>query len=40
MTRLRLAGRFISRALGRPPVSRVARALEAKDPLPEAGVVQ
>jgi hydroxymethylglutaryl-CoA lyase len=40
MTRLRLAGRFISRALGRPPVSRVARALEAKDPLPDAGVLQ
>jgi hydroxymethylglutaryl-CoA lyase len=40
MTRLRLAGRFISQALGRPPASRVARALEAKDPLPDAGVVQ
>jgi len=34
MTKLRVAGRFISRALGRPPVSRVARALDAKDPLP------
>jgi isopropylmalate/homocitrate/citramalate synthase len=35
MTKLRVAGRFISRALDRPPVSRVARALDAKDPLPE-----
>ncbi len=35
MTKLRVAGRFISRALGRPPVSRVARALDARDPLPE-----
>jgi isopropylmalate/homocitrate/citramalate synthase len=30
MTRLRAAGRFISDALGRAPVSRVARALDAK----------
>jgi hydroxymethylglutaryl-CoA lyase len=36
MTRLRLAGRFISAFLGRTPVSRVARALDAKDPLPAA----
>ena len=35
MTKLRVAGRFISRALDRPPVSRVARALDARDPLPE-----
>jgi len=34
MTKLRRAGRYISDVLGRPPVSRVARALEAKDPLP------
>jgi isopropylmalate/homocitrate/citramalate synthase len=34
MTRLRAAGRFISAALGREPVSRVARALDAKAPLP------
>jgi hydroxymethylglutaryl-CoA lyase len=33
MTRLRVAGQFISDALGRPPVSRVARALAAKSPL-------
>ena len=33
MTRLRAAGQFISDALGRPPVSRVARALAAKSPL-------
>ncbi len=33
MTRLRVAGRFISDFLGRPPVSRVARALNAKSPL-------
>ncbi|HYQ99415.1 MAG TPA: hydroxymethylglutaryl-CoA lyase [Casimicrobiaceae bacterium] len=32
MTRLRAAGRFISDALGRAPVSRVARALDAKSP--------
>jgi hydroxymethylglutaryl-CoA lyase len=31
MTKLRAAGQFISDALGRPPVSRVARALAAKD---------
>lgn len=35
MTRLRAAGRYISDFLGRAPVSRVARALNAKDPLPE-----
>jgi hydroxymethylglutaryl-CoA lyase len=34
MTRLRIAGRYISDFLGRPPVSRVARALDAKEPLP------
>ncbi|HTS21434.1 MAG TPA: hydroxymethylglutaryl-CoA lyase [Casimicrobiaceae bacterium] len=34
MTRLRLAGQYISDFLGRAPVSRVARALNAKDPLP------
>jgi hydroxymethylglutaryl-CoA lyase len=34
MTRLRIAGRYISDFLGRPPVSRVAQALDAKDPLP------
>jgi hydroxymethylglutaryl-CoA lyase len=33
MTRLRLAGHYISDFLGRPPVSRVARALNAKQPL-------
>jgi hydroxymethylglutaryl-CoA lyase len=33
MTRLRVAGRYISDFLGRPPVSRVARALDAKEPL-------
>ena len=32
MTRLRAAGRFISDVLGRAPVSRVARALDAKSP--------
>ena len=36
MTRLRIAGQFISDFLGRAPVSRVARALNAKDPLPAA----
>jgi hydroxymethylglutaryl-CoA lyase len=36
MTRLRLAGRYISEFLGRAPASRVARALDAKDPLPTA----
>jgi hydroxymethylglutaryl-CoA lyase len=35
MTRLRIAGRYISQFLRRTPVSRVARALDAKDPLPE-----
>jgi hydroxymethylglutaryl-CoA lyase len=34
MTRLRIAGEYISDFLGRPPVSRVARALNAKQPLP------
>jgi len=34
MTRLRIAGRYISDSLGRVPVSRVARALDAKEPLP------
>ena len=34
MTRLRRAGQFISDFLGRPPVSRVARALDAKSRLP------
>jgi hydroxymethylglutaryl-CoA lyase len=33
MRRLRVAGEFISAHLGRPPASRVARALAAKDPL-------
>ena len=33
MTRLRIAGRYISDVLGRSPVSRVARALDAKEPL-------
>jgi hydroxymethylglutaryl-CoA lyase len=33
MTKLRAAGQFISDALGRPPASRVARALAAKNPL-------
>jgi hydroxymethylglutaryl-CoA lyase len=32
LTRLRIAGQAISDFLGRPPVSRVARALAAKDP--------
>jgi len=36
MVALRRAGRLISRFLGRPPVSRVARALDAKAPLPDA----
>ena len=34
MDRLRGAGRYISAFLGRAPVSRVARALDAKDPQP------
>ena len=34
MTRLRMAGQYILTFLGRAPVSRVARALDAKDPLP------
>ena len=34
MTRLRIAGQYISDFLGRPPVSRAARALNAKQPLP------
>jgi hydroxymethylglutaryl-CoA lyase len=33
MTKLRRAGRYISNALGRQPISRVARALDARDPL-------
>ena len=36
MVALRRAGRLISRFLGRSPVSRVARALDAKAPLPDA----
>ena len=36
MTRLRMAGQYISEYLGRAPVSRVARALNAKEPLPAA----
>ena len=35
MTRLRVAGSYIPAHLGRPPVSRVARALDAKEPLSE-----
>jgi isopropylmalate/homocitrate/citramalate synthase len=34
LTKLRAAGQYISDFLGRPPVSRVARALAAKSPLP------
>jgi hydroxymethylglutaryl-CoA lyase len=34
MTRLRVAGRYISDFLGRQPASRVARALDARQPLP------
>jgi hydroxymethylglutaryl-CoA lyase len=34
MTRLRLAGRYICAFLGRQPASRVARALDARQPLP------
>jgi hydroxymethylglutaryl-CoA lyase len=34
MTRLRLAGRYICDFLGRQPASRVARALDARQPLP------
>jgi hydroxymethylglutaryl-CoA lyase len=37
LTKLRAAGQFISDFLGRPPVSRVARALAAKDPLGTPG---
>src|SRR5204863_3836821 len=33
MTRLRIAGQYICRFIGRAPVSRVARALDAKQPL-------
>jgi hydroxymethylglutaryl-CoA lyase len=33
MTKLRRAGGYISNALGRQPISRVARALDARDPL-------
>jgi hydroxymethylglutaryl-CoA lyase len=36
MTRLRIAGQYISDFLGRAPVSRAARALNAKSPLPQA----
>jgi len=36
LTRLRIAGQAISDFLERPPVSRVARALAAKEPLPAA----
>jgi hydroxymethylglutaryl-CoA lyase len=35
MTRLRRAGRYVSDALGRPTASRVARALDAREPLEE-----
>jgi isopropylmalate/homocitrate/citramalate synthase len=35
LTKLRAAGQYISDFLGRPPVSRVARALAAKSPLPQ-----
>ena len=38
MTTLRAAGKFISDVLGRPLVSRVARALAANDPLPPKGM--
>ena len=34
MTKLRIASRYISDALSRPPASRVARALAARQPLP------
>ena len=34
MTRLRIAGRYISDFFGRPSASRVARALDARQPLP------
>lgn len=37
MERLRRAGQFISGVLNRPPVSRVARALNAREPLREPG---
>ena len=37
MRKLRVAGEFISAFLGRPPASRVARALAAKDPLTSPG---
>src|SRR3974390_1497151 len=36
MARLRVAGHYICDFLGRAPVSRVARALDAKQPLPAA----
>jgi hydroxymethylglutaryl-CoA lyase len=36
LTKLRRAGRLISTYLGREPVSRVARALDAKEPLTDA----
>jgi isopropylmalate/homocitrate/citramalate synthase len=38
MTKLRRAGRFISRFLGRPPESKVARALDAIEPLGDEAV--
>jgi hydroxymethylglutaryl-CoA lyase len=37
LTKLRMAGQAIADFLGRPPASRVARALAAKDPLPVPG---
>jgi hydroxymethylglutaryl-CoA lyase len=36
MTRLRIAGRYICDFLGREPASRVARALDVRQPLPAA----
>ena len=38
LTKLRIAGRFISDYLGREPMSRVARALDAKEPLSTTSV--
>jgi hydroxymethylglutaryl-CoA lyase len=40
MTKLRAAGRYICDYLGRPTGSRVARALDAKDPLPAPGATR
>ena len=37
MDRLRRAGKFICEFLGRSPASRVARALDAREPLAVAG---